>query len=542
MDTKFDDSYAAMRNGSTGRKVSVASKEDFRRRISTRPEDAEQADELLAALGYTSELKRSRSTWGVAFMSFVLASVPYGLSTTLYYPLTGGGPATVIWGWVGVCALMGCVAISLGEITSVYPTAGGVYYQTFMLSPKNWRKMMAWITGWCFVLGNIIITLSVNFGTTLFIIGCVNIFQDGEGTGIWTPQPYQTWLVFVAITFVCNTVSALGNKWLPILDTCTIPFTFVGVLAIIVSVLAIAAGGRRDPSFGFGGFEPISGWTPPGWAFCIGLLHAAYATSATGMVVSMCEEVQKPATQVPKAMVGALFMNFCCGFIFLVPLCFVLPDLNVFPADVFAQPLPVILRFSIGNEAGAFILTVPIIILGVLCGTSCTTAASRCTWAFARDGAIPGSKRLGFERVNDKLGMPLNAMMLSMIIQIALALIYLGSTAAFNAFNGAGVIFLTLSYVIPVAISFFRGRSKTLVGAKYNLGIFGAFCNVVSIAWCAFAIPLFCMPSFLPITKELMNYASVVFVAGIAASALSYVFYGRTHYSGPKVAEELISD
>lgn len=52
-------------------------------------------------------------------MSFVLASVPYGLSTTLVYPLTNGGPATIIWGWVAVCLLMVCVAASLGEITSV---------------------------------------------------------------------------------------------------------------------------------------------------------------------------------------------------------------------------------------------------------------------------------------------------------------------------------------------------------------------------------------------------------------------------------------
>lgn len=87
--------------------------------ILSRDSDPDQADELLEALGYTSELTRSRSTWAVTFMSFILAAVPYGLSTTLYYPLTGGGPTTVIWGWVAVCALMMCVAISLGEITSV---------------------------------------------------------------------------------------------------------------------------------------------------------------------------------------------------------------------------------------------------------------------------------------------------------------------------------------------------------------------------------------------------------------------------------------
>ena len=55
------------------------------------------AESLLAVLGYESELVRSRTTVSVAFMSFVLSSVPYGLATTLIYPLTGGGPVTIIW-------------------------------------------------------------------------------------------------------------------------------------------------------------------------------------------------------------------------------------------------------------------------------------------------------------------------------------------------------------------------------------------------------------------------------------------------------------
>tara|TARA_R110002003_G_scaffold424_1_gene19612 strand:+ start:2371 stop:2751 length:381 start_codon:yes stop_codon:yes gene_type:complete len=47
------------------------------------------ADDLLAAMGYKPELVRSRSTLQVAFMCFVLASIPYGLATTLYYPIIG---------------------------------------------------------------------------------------------------------------------------------------------------------------------------------------------------------------------------------------------------------------------------------------------------------------------------------------------------------------------------------------------------------------------------------------------------------------------
>ena len=176
------------------------------------------ADDLLNVLGYASELTRSRSTFQVAFMSFVLASVPYGLSTTLAYPLIGGGPVAVLWGWVGVCLIILCLAISLGEITSVYPTAGGVYYQTYMLSPPWCRNITAWICGWCYFLGNVTITLAVNFGTSLFLIGCVNIFTDIDGNPIWVASNYQVFLVFLAITFLCNAISSLCNKWLPLLD------------------------------------------------------------------------------------------------------------------------------------------------------------------------------------------------------------------------------------------------------------------------------------------------------------------------------------
>lgn len=97
----------------------------------------DNANDLLENLGYTPELSRNRSTAQVAFMSFVMASIPYGLSTTLYYPLVGGGPVNIIWGWVGVSAIIICVAVSLGEITSVYPTAGGKNDPTTLDEPRH---------------------------------------------------------------------------------------------------------------------------------------------------------------------------------------------------------------------------------------------------------------------------------------------------------------------------------------------------------------------------------------------------------------------
>ena len=180
--------------------------------------ESDDGDGLLAAMGYKAELVRTRSTWHVAFMSFVLASIPYGLATTLYYPLQGGGPVVVVWGWLLVSLIILCVAASLGEITSVYPTAGGVYYQTFMLAPPNFRRVAAYICGWAYVVGNITITLAVQFGTTLFFVACVNVFKTEDGEDIWNASSYQVFLTFLAITLLCNAISTFGNRWLHLLD------------------------------------------------------------------------------------------------------------------------------------------------------------------------------------------------------------------------------------------------------------------------------------------------------------------------------------
>ncbi|TDZ17225.1 putative amino-acid permease [Colletotrichum orbiculare MAFF 240422] len=495
--------------------------------------DDGSADNVLEQLGYKPELERNRSTLQVAFMSFVLASIPYGLATTMIYPLAGGGPVDIIWGWLGVSLIIICVAASLGEITSVYPTAGGVYYQAFMLAPPEWRRVASWICGWLYVVGNITITLAVNFGTALFFVACINVFESEPGVGVLAGEPYQVFLIFLGLTLLCNAVSSLGNRWLPLLDTAAIFWTFAGVFAIVISVLVVAKNGRHDAKYVFTHFEANSGW-PKGWSFMVGLLHAGYATSSTGMVISMCEEVKKPSTQVPKALVFTVILNTLAGLLFLIPLVFVLPDIPYLVGLVSGQPVPAIIKDAIGSSGGAFGLLFPLMVLAVLCGIGCTTAASRCTWAFARDGAIPGSR--WWKQVNRKLDVPLNAMMLSMAVQIILGVIYFGSSAAFNAFSGVGVISLTASYACPIAISLFSGR-KQLEGANFHLGKFGVAANVVALAWSVLAMPLFCMPTFVPVTPTTINYAPAVFIAACLISGIWYIAWGRKNYAGPPSEE-----
>lgn len=192
----------------------------------------------------------------------------------------------------------------------------------------------------------------------------------------------------------------------------------------------------------------------------------------------MCEEASDPSRQVPKAIVGVVGLNTIAALFFAISLMFVLPDLEMLVSLPSGQPLPTILKTAVGNDVGAFILCLPLITLCFICMVGCTTSASRYVWAFARDGGIPGSK--WWKLVDKRLSVPLNALLLSMVVQILLGLIYFGSTAAFNAFTGAGVIFLTVAYAAPVAASFVGGR-KDIRKGRFYLGRLGAFCNAIAI-------------------------------------------------------------
>jgi amino acid transporter len=139
----------------------------------------------------------------------------------------------------------------------------------------------------------------------------------------------------------------------------------------------------------------------------------------------------------------------------------------------------------------------------MLCAISISCAASRATWSFARDKAIPF--HTVFSRVNHNLDdVPVYAYLLSTVVQLLLGLIFLGSTAAFNAFVGVAVIGLQASYAMPVAISLAAGR-KDIADAPFHLGRWGLPLNVIAVLWTLFQLVLFSMPAVVPVTRVSMS-------------------------------------
>lgn len=348
---------------------------------------------------------------------------------------------------------------------------------------------------------------------------------------------------------------------------------------------------RRSAGYAFGYFDAsTSGWSvtsinlvvdyslgltradygsrPSGWSFFVGLLQAAYTlTGQYSPLPILCERAFYQLIQgtgwLPqcarksKTQSGRSPRPWCSLWLQLVslasssvggprnstlaptdlgdsvvPILFVLPDVQMLLAVPSGQPIGLLFKTVTGSAAGGFGLL--FLILGVLffAGVGALTAASRCTYAFSRDGAIPGSRL--WSKVNHRLDVPLWGIVLSTVIDCLLGLLYFGSTAAFNSFTGVATICLATSYGVPILISLLRGR-RLVKHSPFSLGKFGFIINLITIIWIAFAIVLFCMPISIPVTASTMNYASAVFAMFASVSIAWYFIRGRKSFSGPPV-------
>lgn len=63
-----------------------------------------------------------------------------GLAATFALAVRQGGPVVLIYGPIIMFLLVGACALTLAELASVYPTAGGQYHWTNILAPKKWSR------------------------------------------------------------------------------------------------------------------------------------------------------------------------------------------------------------------------------------------------------------------------------------------------------------------------------------------------------------------------------------------------------------------
>src|ERR1700726_3901134 len=122
-------------------------------------------EQRLAELGYKQELKRGWSGFSNFAISFSIISVLAGCFTSYGQAFNNGGPVAISIAWPVISLFILCVAFSMAELASAYPTAGGIYYWASKMGGPAW----GWFTGWFNLVGLIAVVASVDYACAQFL-------------------------------------------------------------------------------------------------------------------------------------------------------------------------------------------------------------------------------------------------------------------------------------------------------------------------------------------------------------------------------------
>ena len=152
---------------------------------------------LLARLGYAQELARTLGGFSNFAISLSIICILAGGITSFHIGYCSVGGAAIGLGWPLACLFSLAVALSMAQIASAFPTAGGLYHWAAILGGRGW----GWATAWFNLAGLVTVLAAINVGTWRFF--AATWFPE------WLEEPGMEILAVLAITVSRRLVSRM---------------------------------------------------------------------------------------------------------------------------------------------------------------------------------------------------------------------------------------------------------------------------------------------------------------------------------------------
>jgi len=494
-------------------------------------------------MGYAQELNRSMSKFSNFAISFTIISILSGCLTLYGYGLLHGGPPVMLWGWLIVGTLVIFAGLSMAEICSAFPTAGGLYYWAAKLAPGKSAPIWSWFTGWFNLLGQVAVTAGISFGCAF---SCSAFLWMYTGNDYWL-SPGHTIAILAVILFAQGLLNTFGIRLVALLNDVSVYWHLIGVAIIfIVLFWAPSSGSHQSLGFLFGGegwnaFKGLSGFSIPFYVFLIGLLNAQYTFTGYDASAHVTEETVQANINGAKGIVNSIWISMIAGFILLFAVSYAIP--HVFPVTIggveYADyagiatavvPWATVFEFSAGHTVGLLLVLV-VIVAQFFCGMSSVTANSRMLYAFARDGAVPFSDF--WHHVSKRVRVPIRSAWFGAIGAFILAVPYLWNVTAYYAVTSIAVIGLYIAYLTPVFLR--RINPKAFKPGPWVLGKYGVVVGWIAVIWVIFIVILLMLPQASPITVKTFNYAPIAVAVVVGVPGIWYLVSARKWFKGPKI-------
>jgi amino acid transporter len=426
-----------------------------------REQDQVIADDvrMLHRLGYAQELARRMGGFSNYALSLSIICILAGGVTSFHLGLCSVGGASIGLGWPLACGLALAVALTMGQLASAFPTAGGLYHWAAILGGRGW----GWAVAWLNLLGLVTVLAAINVGACKFV--AETFFLDGEPLAL-LPQLF-------AVTVVTASQALFNHLGIRTVTRLT---DFSGWWILIVAVALTAAmllcARTIDPASlvtfqNFSGLpsgdEPVWPRTESlAWLFALGLLLPAYTVTGFDASAHASEETVGASHSVPRGIVRSVLVSGLAGWVMLSAVVVAIPNLARTAEQGERAFVAAVTEVVPGGLATA--LFAGVAAAQYLCGLATVTSASRMAYAFARDGGLPGAGWL--KQVSPTHRTPAAA---TWIVSAA-AVLFTIYTPVYSTITVVCTIFLYLSYVVPIALGFWAlGRWWTRPG-PWHLG------------------------------------------------------------------------
>ncbi len=503
----------------------------------------------LHALGYAQQLYREMGGFSNFAISFSIISILTGAIQLFGYGLQFSGPAINTYGWPLVSVLVLCIAASMAELASAYPTAGGLYFWAHRLGGHRW----AWVTAWFNMIGQVTITAGIDYAAANTLLGAVNRIA---GTTLPTDTT-ATVIAMVIIMIPQVVINVFGIRLTAALSDFSVWWHIGGVL--VIAVLLTALGQHAQPfSFLFTAqqsvdpaalgatftvgpftFDSIMLRLPGmaalyatggiGLAFVLGLLQAQWTYTGYDASAHVAEETIMARLNSAWGVFLSVAVSAVVGYVMLLILTLHIPDIaaTVDPANA-----PAVLYLVYANlpPLAAHLVAVIIVVAMWLCGLSSITSMSRMWFAFARDGGMPGHSLI--RRIHPTWRTPIWSIVITSILAVLLT-VY---AALYSVVVAISTTALYLAYAIPIWLNLRNkwrneGEFTTPRLAPWSLGRWGVPLNAIAVAWVVIITLLFSIPP-----NELAGWSMMALCVFMA---LYWVLDARHRFTGPKAATEL---
>ncbi|NBO92014.1 MAG: amino acid permease [Planctomycetia bacterium] len=469
--------------------------------------------EILHKFGYAQELARVLGGFSNFAISLSIICILAGGITSFHVGFCSVGGAAIGLGWplVGLFSL--CVAATMAQIASAFPTAGGLYHWSAVLGGRGW----GWATAWFNLAGLVAVLAAINVGLFRFTLGT---FAPEIKSG-----PEVQFLVVALIASSHAVFNHLGMRVTQVL------MDFSGYWILVVSAAVTIALFLAAPTHDFSrlvtftnfsgipeGDEPI--WPRSdslAWLFALGLLLPAYTITGFDASAHVAEETADATHNVPRGIIRSVWVSGLFGWLMLCAAVLAMRDPSLVALK--GEAAFVFTMADVLPRWLTLLLCGGIVVAQYLCGLATVTSASRMAFAFARDGGVPFSRWVRL--VSPRFRTPAVAIWLVSISSV----LFTAYAEAYATIAASAAVLLYISYVLPTALGAIAyGRTWTEMG-PWTLGRWFRPLAIISVIGCLGLLVVGVQPP-----SEKAFY--VVGGLGIAL-LMGWVTLARHHFAGP---------